>query len=81
MKHEFIQINQSVLDYSEYIKNVLLLKHYLVSKIAEIILLENFQLAKRENSTYSHSTLTFYNAKKDLEVTISIRKRKQEIFV
>jgi hypothetical protein len=81
MKQEFITINNTVQDYDEYVKNIILLKNYLKNKIKELLFEENFVLTTNKNITYHSSGLTFYNQEKDLKVEINIRKKSQESFV
>jgi hypothetical protein len=81
MKQEFITINNTILDYDEYVKNIILLKNYLKNKVKEFMFSENFVLTTNKNITYHSSGLTFYNQEKDLEVEINIRKKNNEIFV
>ena len=81
MKHEFISINNTIQDYDEYIRNVILLKNYLKNKIREVLFQEGFVLIRNQNNKYHRACLTFYNEEKDLEVRISIRKKNKEVFV
>jgi len=81
MKHEFISINSTILDYDEYVKNIILLKNYLKNKIKEFMFSENFVLTNNHNTKYHESGLTFYNQEKDLEVKINIKKKGEEVFV
>jgi hypothetical protein len=81
MKQEFITINNTIQDYDEYVKNIILLKNYLKNKIKELLSEEVFVLTDNKNGTYHSSNLTFYNQEKDLEVEINIRKKNNEAFV
>ncbi|KYK26746.1 hypothetical protein AYK26_04705 [Euryarchaeota archaeon SM23-78] len=81
MKQEFININNTIQDYNEYIKNVILLKNYLKNKIKELLFQEEFVLTSNHNNTYHRASLTFYNKEKDLEIEINIRKKNKEVFV
>ena len=81
MKQEFISINNSIQDYDEYVKNVILLKNYLKNKMKELLFQEEFVLTSNQNNTYHKAGLVFYNKEKDLEVEINIRKKNQEVFV
>jgi hypothetical protein len=81
MKQEFISINSTILDYDEYVKNVVLLKNYLKNRIKDFLFEEDFVLTENHNSKYHESSLTFFNNEKDLEVEISIRKKSKEAFV
>jgi hypothetical protein len=81
VKQEFITINSTVQDYDEYVKNIILLKNYLKNKIKELLFEENFVLANNKNGAYHSSILTFFNAEKDLEVELFIRKKNSEVFV
>jgi hypothetical protein len=81
MKQEFITINNTIQDYDEYVKNIILLKNYLKNKIKYLLFEESFVLTENKNGTYHSSNLIFYNQEKDLEVNISIRKKNNEVFV
>lgn len=81
MKQEFITINNTIQDYDEYVKNIILLKNYLKNKIKELLSEEIFVLTDNKNGTYHSSNLTFYNQEKDLEIEINIRKKNNEAFV
>jgi hypothetical protein len=81
MKQEFITINNTIQDYDEYVKNIILLKNYLKNKIKELLFEESFVLSGNRNGTYHSSILTFFNQEKDLEVEINIRKKNNEVFV
>lgn len=81
MKQEFITINNTIQDYDEYVKNIILLKNYLKNKVKEFLFSENFVLASNRNITYHNSVLTFYSQEKDLEIEINIRKKNNEVFV
>ena len=81
MKQEFITINNTIQDYDEYVKNIILLKNYLKNKIKELLSEEVFVLTDNKNGTYHSSNLTFYNQEKELEVEINIRKKNNEAFV
>jgi hypothetical protein len=81
MKQEFITINNTIQDYDEYVKNVILLKNYLKNKVKELLFEESFLLTENYNSKYHESNLIFYNQEKDLQVEIIIRKKNQEVFV
>nr|MCK4929661.1 hypothetical protein [Nanoarchaeota archaeon] len=81
MKHEFISINNTIQDYDEYVKNVILLKNYLKNKVKELLFQEEFVLTSNKNNTYHKASLIFYNKEKDLEVEISIGKKNKEVFV
>jgi len=81
MKQEFITINNTIQDYDEYVKNIILLKNYLKNKVKEFLFSENFILINNKNITYHNSVLTFYSQEKDLEVEINIKKKNNEVFV
>jgi hypothetical protein len=81
MKQEFITINNTILDYDEYVKNIILLKNYLKNKLKEFLFSENFVLTDNHNSKYHESSLVFYNQEKDLELEIKVRKKNNEVFV
>jgi hypothetical protein len=81
MKQEFITINNTIQDYDEYVKNIILLKNYLKNKIKEFLFSESFILTNNKNITYHNSVLTFYSQEKDLELEINIRKKNNEVFV
>jgi hypothetical protein len=81
MKQEFITINNTIQDYDEYVKNIILLKNYLKNKIKELLFEENFALTNNKNGTYHSSSLAFYNQEKDLEVEMIIKKKNNEVFV
>jgi hypothetical protein len=88
MKHEslnsptgFILVNQTIQDYSDYVKRVLLLKNFLKMRLTEAVLVEGFNLEESSSFSYSQSTLTFFDDKSDLEIRIDIRKRNKESFV
>lgn len=81
MKQEFITINNTILDYDEYVKNIILLKNYLKNRIKEFMFSESFVLMNNRNGTYHSSSLTFYNQEKDLELEINIKKKNNEVFV
>lgn len=81
MKHRFISINNTIQDYDEYVKNIILLKNYLKNKVKELLFQEEFVLTNNKNNTYHKASLIFYNKEKDLEVEISIGKKNKEVFV
>lgn len=81
MKQEFIQINNTIQDYNEYIKNIILLKNYLKNKIREFLFKEDFILSSNNNNTYHQTNLVFYHHEKDIELEIRIRKKNKEVFV
>jgi hypothetical protein len=81
MKQEFITINNTVQDYDEYVKNIILLKNYLKNKVKDLLFEENFLLTENHNIKYHESNLIFYNQEKDLQVEVIIRKKNQEVFV
>ena len=81
MKQEFITVNHAIQDYDEYVKNIILLKNYLKSKIKELLFEESFALTENHNSKYHESSLIFYNQEKDLQVEVMIRKKDAEAFV
>jgi hypothetical protein len=81
VKQEFININNSIQYYDEYVKNIILLKNYLKNKIKELLFEENFVLTNNKNGSYHSSSLTFFNKGKDLEIEINVRKKNSEVFV
>ena len=81
MKFDFIQVNQSIFDYSEYAKRVLLLKNYLKHRLIELMLEENFKLELEGSHSYHESRIIVYNKELDLEAEIRIRKRNEEMFI
>ena len=83
MKREFdfIQLNGSILDYSEYSKNVILLKNYLKHKIIELLLEEGFKLELEKNPQYHSLELRFYHKEKDLQLAFSVKKKGKELWV
>jgi len=81
MKQEFITINNTIQDYDDYVKNIILLKNYLKNKMKELLFEENFVLTDNRNGTYHSSILTFFSQEKDLEVEINIKKKNNEVFV
>lgn len=81
MKHEFISINNTIQDYNEYVKNIILLKNYLKNKIKELLFEEGFSLTQNHNSKYHQANLVFYNNQKDLEIKLFIKKKNKEVFV
>lgn len=81
MKQEFITINNTIQDYDEYVKNVILLKNYLKNKIKELLFEEGFVLTENHNAKYHESSLLFYNQEKDLQVEVLVKKKNNEAFV
>jgi len=81
MKQEFISINNTILDFDDYVKNVILLKNYLKNRLKEFLFSENFVLTGNSNSKYHEASLTFYNQEKDIELELRIRKKNTEVFV
>lgn len=81
MKFDFIQVNKSILDYSEYVKKVILLKSYLKMRLSEEVLTNEFSVEKNESDSYDKAELVFYNEECDLEVSVNIKKRSKEVFV
>ncbi|MBN1792664.1 hypothetical protein JW826_03190 [Candidatus Woesearchaeota archaeon] len=77
----FIKIHNTILDHSEYMKSVLLLKRYAEKKIIELLTEEGFEPKSIENPTYHEAMLNLYNKEKDLEIRIEIRKKTPEAFV
>lgn len=80
MAFDFIQVNKSILDYSEYVRSVLLLKNYLKHRFIEVLLEEGFRLEQEQAKSYSELQAVFFSGKSDLEVSIAIRKRSKEQF-
>jgi hypothetical protein len=80
-KFDFIQINNTILDYSEYVKNVIILKTYLKHRFIELLLEEGFSLEEETSRTYSNLEVLFYNKDEDIEVKIKVSKRNKEDFV
>jgi hypothetical protein len=80
MKKEFININDSILDYEKYIKDVMLLKAYLKKTLAEAAIMNGFEVMKNENPRYCETTLILFNKKKDLELELTINKKTEEKF-
>ena len=72
--NSFIMINRSVLDYDEYCRNIILLKHYLRLRVDESLVKEGF--IPEPGKPFS-----WYNAEKDLEAKLVIRKRHRPVFV
>ena len=81
MKFDFIQVNKSILDYSEYVRSVILLKNYLKHRLIELLLEEGFKLESDRCSSYSELEAVFHNQEKDLCVKIIVSKREEEHFV
>ena len=81
MRKEFINVNNSIQDYNEYVKNIILLKNYLKNKFREFLFKEDFVLTNNHNETYHKANLMFYNQERDLEVRIIINKKNREVFV
>jgi len=81
MKQEFITINNTIQDYDEYVKNIILLKNYLKNKIKDLLFEENFVLTENKNGKYHSSSLSLYNKEKDLEIEFSFKKKNAEVFV
>ncbi len=81
MKKEFVVVNNSIQDYDEYIKNIILLKNYLKNKFKELLFGEEFELRQNSNNKYHRAGLLFYDPARDLEVEVSIRKKNKEVFV
>ena len=81
MKQDFISIQGTILDYNEYVKEIILLKNYLKNKIREFLFKEDFVLEKNNNHTYHQTKLSFYNKEKGIEVEINIKKKNKEVFV
>jgi len=71
---KFIKLNNTILDYREYLRKIVLLKNYLRIALSEILDMNNFERMDREG-------LVFYNKNLDLELEISIRKKGKEEFV
>lgn len=81
MSFDFIQVNQSILDYSEYVRNVLLLKNYLKHRFFECLFEEGFRLESDLSESYCGARLVLYRQSIDLEVEIIVRKRAPEQFL
>lgn len=72
--NSFIMVNGSVLDYDDYCKNIILLKHYLQLKVDEALVREGF--IPEPGKPFS-----WYLKEKDLEAKLVIRKRHMSVFV
>ena len=81
LKQEFIRFNETIHDYSVYIKNVVVLKHYVKNKINDLMKEEGFVIKQMSNDKYHSCLLRFYNESNDIEVQVSIKKKNKEVFV
>ena len=70
----FIKLNETILDYREYLRKIILLKNYLRLALSELLDMNNFERMDKEG-------LVFYNKNLDLELEILIRKKEKEEFV
>ncbi len=70
----FILVNGSVLDYDEYGRNIILLKHYLRLRVDESLVKEGF--IPEPGKPFS-----WYLKEKDLEAKLVIRKRHKLAFL
>jgi len=71
---KFIKLNETILDYREYLRKIFLLKNYLKIALSEILDMNNFERLDKEG-------LVFYNENLDLELEILIKKKGKEEFV
>jgi len=78
---EFISINNTILDYDEYVKTVILLKNFLKNKVKELLFKEGFVLTTNKNLRYDKTDLTLYNKELDVEITLKLKKKNKEVFV
>jgi hypothetical protein len=81
MKNDFISVNECILDYDEYVKNIILLKNYLKNKLNDLMAEQGFEVVLNRNSKYHSAELVFYSKEKDLEAIFLMRKRRKEEFV
>ncbi len=81
VKQSFIKFNETIHDYSVYIKNVVVLKHYVRNKLKDLMKEEGFKIKQISNDKYHSCLLKFYNEANDIEVQVCIRKKNKEIFV
>lgn len=70
----FLLVNGSVLDYDEYCRNIILLKHYLRLRVDESLVKEGF--IPEPGKPFS-----WYLKEKDLEAKLVIRKKNKCVFV
>jgi len=81
MKNDFINVNECILDYDEYVKNIILLKNYLKNKLTDLMAEQGFEVVLNKSNKYHSAELVFYSKEKDLEAVFLVRKRRKEKFV
>ncbi|MBN2142471.1 hypothetical protein JW711_04025 [Candidatus Woesearchaeota archaeon] len=79
--YPFIKVNSSILDYSEYRRDVMLLKKHTEKELIELLVRKGFAPEKIEDPSYHEAKLVFYHKEKDLEIKILARKREEETFI
>ncbi|MFH1182058.1 MAG: hypothetical protein V1702_03815 [Candidatus Woesearchaeota archaeon] len=68
---KFITVNRRILDYSQYLEEVKLLKKWINADLLEYF----------EKMGFEKKGSVFYNRKLDLEIKVTARKKHKNIFV
>lgn len=80
MKKEFIRINNRILDYKEYIKEVEWLRYDIKRKITTILEKE-FMVVEEFEEKYDRLHMIFYNKLLDIRIEIECLKQTTEKFI
>lgn len=80
MKYEFVKVNNTILDFRRYIKEVEWIKYNIKRKILDLIA-KDFIVVKEAEERYDHLNLVLYNKRVDIEIHIECHKKSKESFV
>jgi hypothetical protein len=81
MKKEFIRVNDAILDYEVYIKEVKWLLGHVSSRLCDVALQQGFVIIKCAEQNYAQTILIMINIEKDIIIELNIRKNNAEEFV
>jgi hypothetical protein len=81
MKTKFVLVKHSILDFEEYKQYFHTVGAYLKSEIFEVADRHNFKVAKVSRYSELKKRTVFYNRQLDLELVITIRKKRPPEFV
>lgn len=78
---DFIEVNGRVLDFEVYQETLHYLKEDILEDVQDVLKKQAFQLQTSVNKTYADCMFSFYNHKLDVEITLTVRKKKVEKWV
>ncbi|MBI3037054.1 hypothetical protein HYY73_04895 [Candidatus Woesearchaeota archaeon] len=81
MKTKFVLVNHSILDFEEYKEYFHTIAAHLKSEVFEILDKHDFKVAKVSRYSELKKRTVFYNRQLDMELVITIRKKRPPEFV